>query len=81
MTYESFLEQKRKQHIHSGFDVKPESLSDELFPFQKYVVTKALKAGKFAIFSGCRQPLLVYVPFAGTIPIRCRLLSIGCQLW
>lgn len=51
MTYESFLQQKRKTHIHSGFEVT--DLPDTLFPFQKFVVTKALKAGKFAIFSGC----------------------------
>lgn len=50
MTYEQFLESKRKAHIASGFDALISS--DNLFPFQTHVVTKALKHGKYGIFSG-----------------------------
>lgn len=51
MNYTEFIQSKQKRIIESGFE--PESLSNRLFPFQKYVVRRALKAGKFAIFSGC----------------------------
>lgn len=50
-SYTDFLQQKRKSHIQSGFT--PGELLHDLFPFQKYVVTKALESGKYAIFSGC----------------------------
>lgn len=50
-SYADFLQQKRKSHIQSGFN--PGELSHGLFPFQKHVVTKALRSGKYAIFSGC----------------------------
>lgn len=51
MTYEQFLEQKKKEHIHSGFKV--DKLPYQLFRFQDFVVRRALAAGKYAIFSGC----------------------------
>lgn len=48
--YELFLESKKKRHIYSGFDVKLKT--KHLFPFQKWVVERALHAGKYAVFSG-----------------------------
>lgn len=51
--YETFLEQKQKQHIESGFNIADEKLNTSLFPFQKFIVKRALKAGKYAIFADC----------------------------
>lgn len=48
--YELFLEQKQKTHVYSGFDVKLKT--KHLFPFQKWVVERALHAGKYGVFSG-----------------------------
>ena len=53
MTYEKFLETKQKTHTESGFDVPDEKLNGYLFPFQKFIVKRALKAGKYAIFADC----------------------------
>lgn len=50
MTYEQFIENKRKAHVHTGFDANIDY--DFLFPFQNYIVNTALSAGKYAIFSG-----------------------------
>lgn len=49
--YEIFLEQKRKSILESGFDVQ--ELNENLFDFQNYIVKRALKAGRFAIFADC----------------------------
>ena len=49
--YDSFLESKRKKIIESGFDIKAENLNPALFDFQKYIVAKALKVGRYAIFA------------------------------
>lgn len=51
MTYEKFLESKVKRISESGF--KPNNLNSSLFDFQNYIVKRALKAGKFAIFADC----------------------------
>lgn len=48
--YDLFLEQKKKKHVYSGFDVKLKT--KHLFPFQKWVVERALHAGKYGVFSG-----------------------------
>ena len=50
--YEKFLQKKQKQHIESGFDYKGE-LNANLFDFQKFIILRALKAGKYAIFADC----------------------------
>ena len=50
MTYEQFLETKRKEHIHSGFEANINS--SFLFPFQNFIVNKSLSAGKYGVFSG-----------------------------
>jgi DNA modification methylase len=49
--YQSFLESKKKAHIESGFESG--ELNKYLFPFQKFIVQRALKAGKYAIFADC----------------------------
>ena len=51
--YYEFLEQKKTQRVESGFDVSEDDLNPALFPFQKYCVIRALKAGKFALFEDC----------------------------
>ena len=51
--YQKFLESKQKSHILSGFDLIESELNPNLFPFQKFIVKRALKAGKYAIFADC----------------------------
>jgi len=51
MNYQDFLQTKQKHHIVSGFDA--ENLNSNLFPFQEFIVKRALKAGKYAIFADC----------------------------
>lgn len=51
--YLEFLAKKKKDHILSGFDIDQSSLNGSLFPFQKFIVQRALKAGKYAIFADC----------------------------
>lgn len=51
--YYKFLETKKNTIIESGFDIPERELCDSLFPFQKYCVRRALKAGKFAMFEDC----------------------------
>lgn len=51
--YQEFLKSKQKTFIESGFDIEESELNTNLFPFQKYIVKKALKKGRFAIFADC----------------------------
>ncbi len=51
--YLAFLEKKQKTHIQSGFDIQESDLNYNMFPFQKFIVKRALKAGKYAIFADC----------------------------
>jgi DNA modification methylase len=51
--YDEFLAQKLKTQVHSGFDVDDSQLNDSLFDFQRFIVKRALKAGKYAIFADC----------------------------
>lgn len=53
MTYEEFLKSKEDARIEAGFTVKKASLNPHLFPFQRDIVSWALKKGKAAIFSDC----------------------------
>lgn len=50
LTYDQFLDQKRKAHIVTGFEANINS--EHLFPFQNYVVNEALFHGKYGVFSG-----------------------------
>jgi superfamily II DNA or RNA helicase len=51
LTYEEFLTSKIRRHSHAGFEV--EDLHPELFDFQAFIVRKALKKGRYAIFADC----------------------------
>lgn len=51
--YKKFLESKHKAHIESGFEIQETELNKLLFPFQKFCVLRALKAGKYAFFQDC----------------------------
>lgn len=51
MEYQEFLETKQKRHTLSGFEAGV--LNTHLFPFQDFIVRRALKAGKYAIFADC----------------------------
>jgi len=53
MEYSEFLKTKQKSHVISGFDVGESELNANLFPFQKFIVKRALKAGKYALFEDC----------------------------
>jgi hypothetical protein len=53
MEYSEFLKTKQKSHAISGFDVDESELNANLFPFQKFIVKRALKAGKYALFEDC----------------------------
>jgi DNA modification methylase/superfamily II DNA or RNA helicase len=51
MNYSEFIETKRRRVTESGFE--PKKLNDHLFDFQEFIVKRALKAGRFAIFADC----------------------------
>lgn len=51
--YEAFIQRKQKNIIQSGFDLDESSLKKSMFDFQKFIVKRALKAGKYAIFADC----------------------------
>ena len=51
--YKEFLQQKQKSIVLSGFDIDEGELNSHLFDFQKFIVKRALKAGKYAIFADC----------------------------
>jgi len=53
MEYKEFLESKIKRIKISGLEVSESSLNKNLFDFQKYIVKKSLKNGKYAIFADC----------------------------
>jgi DNA modification methylase len=51
--YQNFLESKQKNHVSSGFKINEAQLNNAMFDFQKFIVKRALKAGKYAIFADC----------------------------
>lgn len=51
MNYEQFLETKRRKIIDSGFNIDESKLNDKLFDFEKFCIKRALKVGKYAIFT------------------------------
>ena len=51
--YLMFLESKQKNHIYSGFPIAESELNSAMFPFQKFIVKRALTAGKYAVFADC----------------------------
>lgn len=53
MDYENFLKSKIKTTYDSGFNIEQSELNKILFDFQKFIVQKALKKGRYAIFADC----------------------------
>lgn len=53
MNYTEFLKTKHKNIVQSGFKIDESLLNSNLFPFQKFIVSRALNAGKYAIFADC----------------------------
>jgi hypothetical protein len=51
--YNTFLEQKRRSIVDSGFQIETSDLNPLLFPFQAYCVQTALRKGRFALFQDC----------------------------
>lgn len=51
MNYLEFLSSKTSKNQERGFDAA--NLNMHLFPFQKHIVRKALKIGRFAVFADC----------------------------
>jgi DNA modification methylase len=51
MDYKEFIQSKIVEPVESGFEI--DSLNALLFPFQAFIVKRALKAGRFAIFADC----------------------------
>lgn len=49
--YKKFLESKKKRAVKTGFEINPELLNPKLKDFQKYILPKALKHGKYALFA------------------------------
>lgn len=52
MDYKDFLAQKMSEYKSYGIP-DAGTLNDNLFPFQEFIVRRALKAGKYAIFADC----------------------------
>jgi len=51
--YLDFLKRKQTSIVISGFDINENELNNSMFDFQKFIVKRALKAGKYAIFADC----------------------------
>jgi superfamily II DNA or RNA helicase len=49
--YEDFLKSKITKVSQSGFDISESELNPALFDFQKHIVKKAIKQGRYAIFA------------------------------
>jgi hypothetical protein len=53
MSYDDFLKNKKKSVNETGFNIDNSKLNPMLFDFQRHIVKKALKSGKYAIFADC----------------------------
>ena len=51
--YKEFLKSKVQRVTEAGFTVDESQLNKNLFDFQRYIVAKALKMGKYAVFADC----------------------------
>ena len=71
MEYLEFLGQKRDVLIHNGFEINEKVLNQSMFPFQKWIVKRALKQGKFAVFADCGLgKTLMYLEWARLVSIQ-----------
>ena len=53
MNYADFLESKRERVAAVGFDIAPDDMNPQLFPWQGDIVRWALKRGRAALFEDC----------------------------
>jgi len=53
MSYKEFLNSKIRKIIKSGFYIPEGALNPSMFNFQRFIVSRALEAGKYAIFADC----------------------------
>lgn len=51
--YQNFIEAKKKTVSSSGIEIDQKELNNSMFPFQKFIVQRALKRGKYSIFADC----------------------------
>jgi DNA modification methylase len=51
--YKKLLKNKVKKIIEAGFEINLDLLNQNLFDFQSFIVQKALKMGRYAIFADC----------------------------
>jgi DNA methylase N-4/N-6 domain protein len=51
--YQEFLKSKERKVAEAGFELPDEELNPNLFDFQRYIVSKALRMGRYAIFADC----------------------------
>lgn len=51
--YLKFLESKKQNIEDAGFELNESKLNENLFDFQRFIVLKSLKKGRFAIFADC----------------------------
>lgn len=51
--YKQVLAEKQKVVQESGFDISYSMLNPKMFEFQKFIVKRALRSGKYAIFGDC----------------------------
>lgn len=49
--YLEFLESKKKKAVQSGFTISDDQLNPKLKDFQRFIVKKAIQAGKYALFA------------------------------
>ena len=71
MDYQEFLQRKQKVHVQSGFECDDSLLNNNLFEFQSFIVKRALKAGKYAIFADCGLgKSLMQMEFAHQVTVK-----------
>lgn len=53
MNYNEMIARKIKRKANAGFHIEESELNKNLFDFQRFIVQKALLAGRYAIFADC----------------------------
>ena len=53
LPYQAFIDRKRRRTADAGMDVPADSLHPALYPFQRHVVSWALRKGRAALFEDC----------------------------
>ncbi len=53
LSYLEYLDRKKVKILPSGFDVDENDLNKKLFPFQRFIVKRALSRGKYAVWADC----------------------------